>query len=156
VEYREARNSLSQPRTGIESTIGKAFLTAYLLTANAKQAETAVLEAVESWDPDHESEDVLFENVLGTAVRSQPDPLPFHWRASAPDRLSLPLELKGAFSLPAELRGCFVLRILVGMSLQGCAQLLRLNARRVEQYTRAALEYLAANALPVRPLPAGA
>jgi DNA-directed RNA polymerase specialized sigma24 family protein len=114
----------------------RAFLAAHLLTANAEQAESAVMEAIASWDPDDDCEEALFERVLNIALRGQPSDVP-----DSPASF-LPAELQAVVHLSPQLRRCFVLRILVGLSRQACARLLHWESRQVDQYTSAALKVL--------------
>jgi DNA-directed RNA polymerase specialized sigma24 family protein len=120
----------------IDGTTSRAFLAAHLLTGSAEQAESAVMEAVDSWDPDDDSEEALFERVLNIALRG---PI-----SDAPDSPAsfLPPELQAVLRLSPQLRRCFVLRILAGLSRQVSARLLRVDCRRVDQYTSAAIKVL--------------
>jgi DNA-directed RNA polymerase specialized sigma24 family protein len=126
----------------IEQTISKAFFTAHLLTASSEQAERATMEAIDSWNPDEESEEVLFRSVLGAAARAQIRHVSS--RSNEPDMAEsyLPVELQAVLKLAPQFRRCYVLRMLVGLSPQVCARLLHLDSRRVDWYTRAALECL--------------
>jgi hypothetical protein len=120
--------------------IDRALLTAQLLTGSLEQAEKAVLEAIDWWNPSEEPE-VLFHRVVEAAAR-QSQEVPASSEAS---RLHLPNELKAVLRLAPQPRNCFVLRILLGLGTQGCARLLRSNSKQVEDYTRAALQGLAAS-----------
>jgi hypothetical protein len=134
-------DSMSKANAGIEQTIGRAFLTAHLLTANVEQAERAVLEAVAAWDPSTDEEETLFQRALYASVV---DPVCDASKSgeTEPARSRLPAELLAVFDLSIPLRRCFVLRILAGISVQVCARWLQLPPRLVNQYTRAALQYL--------------
>jgi len=125
----------------VENTIGKAFLTAQLLTASAAQAESAVTAALDGWDAEGDGEDALFHRVVNEAVRNgDPDSLP---RDLQPDQSeSLPPELEAVLKLAPRIRQCFVLRILVGLSPQACARLLRLDSQQVDEHACSALERL--------------
>jgi hypothetical protein len=127
---------------GIEDTISLAFRTAHLLTASVHQAESAVLKAIDSIDPDGDSEETLFGSTMHAAVGPVEHKLQSTPNQPASTGSSVPIELQGVLNLSKDLRRCFVLRVLVGMSRQACARLLRLNARRVDQYTCAALQCL--------------
>jgi hypothetical protein len=116
--------------------IGRAFLAAHLLTGNIEQAESATMRAIESWNAEEESEEVLFQNVVNTAVRS---PVRFEPEAAGPH---LPAELRAVLSLAPQLRRCFVLRILERLPSQVCARLLHLHADDVDRCTCAALRCL--------------
>ena len=118
--------------------IGRAFLTAHLLTGNTEQAESATMTAIDSWNPEEESEEALFQDVLDTAVRA---PVQFRPEAAGP---YLSAELRAVLRLAPQLRRCFVLRILVRLPSQVCARLLSLPSDAVDRYTCAALWCLGA------------
>ena len=118
--------------------IRRAFLTAHLLTGNADQAESLTMTAIESWNPEEESEQALFQDVLETAVRA---PVQFKPDAASP---YLPAELRAVLRLAPQLRRCYVLRILVQLPSQACARLLNLPSDAVDRYTCAALWCLSA------------
>jgi len=130
-----------QTTTSVENTIGKAFLTAQLLTANAEQAESAVMAALESWDATGNGEEALFHGVVNAAVRLiNTDVSP---RNSQPEQgESLPPELEAVLKLAPRMRQCFVLRILAGFSPQACARLLDLDSRQVDEHACSALKRL--------------
>ena len=125
----------------VEHTINKAFLTAHLLTGSIAQAESAVTDALASWDKDKDSLADLFQAVLDAAVRRQDSGAPGSTEPDSGGSL-LPTELQTVLALSLELRRCFVLRMLAGLSVAMCARLLQLNPRRVKQYTCAALKRL--------------
>ena len=102
----------TEDKQAIEDIVGRAFLTAHLLTGNMEQAESATIAAIDSWNPDDETEEVL--DVAG----------PCH-----------PVELQRVLRLARPLRRCFVLRVLVGLPPRVCAKLLRSDSRRVDQYS---------------------
>jgi len=132
-----------------ERVMGRAFLVAHLLTASTKQAESVTLAALDSWNPDEEPEEMLFQHVLDNAASKQDSNRP------DPAREYLPDELLAVLQLAPQLRRCFVLRILVGLPAEVCARLLRLSPRRVDQFTCAALQCLgAADKTSVDPLEA--
>jgi DNA-directed RNA polymerase specialized sigma24 family protein len=133
----------SKTGQGIPRLLDRALLTAHLLTGSLQQAEKAALDAVDSWDPGEEPEEVLFQNVLDAAAQAQVQPNP-----SNPDSSGshLPDELKAVLRLAPQLRRCFVLRILAGLPAQACARLLCLHSDMVETYTCDALQCLARGA----------
>jgi hypothetical protein len=134
-------DSMNQANGGVEQSIGRAFLAAHLLTASVENAERAVLEAVASWDPRTDEQETLVRRALYASVaRPVSDSSESAGTESARSRL--PGELQAVFDLSMDLRRCFVLRILAGISAQVCAQWLQLPPRLVNQYTRAALQYL--------------
>ena len=121
----------------LERTLAKAFHAAHLLTASLRQAEAAVLEAIDRFDPNRDTDETLFRYALRASVEAPAE----HQEESTP-RL-LPPELQRVLNLAREFRHCFVLRILVGMSMQACAELLGFNVRSVEEYTCTAMQRLA-------------
>lgn len=128
----------------IEHTISQAFRTAHLLTASIQGAESAVLEAIDSFDPDSDTEEALLPYVLHAAVQSAVE----HMLPSALDQPKsteplLPVELQAVLNLSPNLRRCFVLRFLAGVPVQACARLLHLDAGQVDEYSCAALRCLA-------------
>jgi DNA-directed RNA polymerase specialized sigma24 family protein len=142
VEYRAVSTAVRECVSDIEHTISRAFLTAHLLTASTEQAESATMEAIDSWDPDEETEEVLFRSVLDAAARAQIEYVPSSSNKCDVAGSYLPAELQAVLRLAPQLRRCFVLRILVGLSPQVCARLLHLPSRRVDRYACAALECL--------------
>jgi DNA-directed RNA polymerase specialized sigma24 family protein len=123
----------------IEHTVNKAFLTAHLLTGSAEHAESAVMEALHSWE-EEDGEEALFHGVISAAARGETTTED----QNEPDSSGsfLRSELRAVLSLPPQLRRCFVLHILAGLSRQACARLLNLQTRQVDRYTCAALRRL--------------
>jgi hypothetical protein len=121
-----------------DGLIDKAMLTAYLLTGSLKQAENSVLSGIRLWNPNTESEETLFNWVMMEAVASDD--------SSFTVDIELPVELQNVFTLPLSIRRCFVLRILVGMKVEGCARLLNVTSQFVNLYVCQALIWLEANA----------
>jgi DNA-directed RNA polymerase specialized sigma24 family protein len=124
---------------GIARLIDRAFLTAHLLTGSLQQAEETTLEAIDSWNPCEDPEDVLFENVLDAALRAPVEPK--SGNVDAPGSY-LPDRLMTVLRLAPYLRGCFVLRILAGLPIERCAQLLGLHSDLIDRYTSEALQRL--------------
>lgn len=119
----------------MESTINRAFLAARLLTGSLTQAETAVLEGVDAWDPDEETQDELFQLVVRAALRAPVE--------SEPDESDISPALRRVLRLAPGLRKAFVLRLLVGLSRKACAALLGLSSTQLDDYTCAAAKHLA-------------
>jgi hypothetical protein len=141
MEHNANGTKMGERQCGIETTISLAFRTAHLLTASVHHAESAVLKAIESFDPDGDSEQKLLQSAMHAAVHTpvgaRPQPASFQTASF------VPVELQSVLDLSQNFRRCFVLRVLVGMSRQACAQLLRLTVRSVDYYTCAALQCLA-------------
>jgi DNA-directed RNA polymerase specialized sigma24 family protein len=126
----------SQPSRDIEQTVTRAFRTAHLLTASTRQAESAVLEAIDSFDPDVDTAESLFQNAILAAVRCPSS-------ESQSNESFEPLELQAVLNLSENLRRCFVLRVLLGFSRSACGRLLNMTVATVNEYTCAALQRLA-------------
>ena len=133
-----ASNTHGAPQD-LHNTIGKAFLTALLLTGNAERAEAAILEGNRVMALDNASGEALLIGAVNAAIeahsetsRQTPEELE---RASS----MLPFELRRVLHLPLPLRHCFVLRFLLGLPREVCARLLHLEIRQVDERARAAM-----------------
>jgi hypothetical protein len=124
-----------------ENALARGFALAYLLTADAHEAEAAVSEAADCWNPEIDSEEalVLFSAVAaarlarrdrGSTRRKQVEPARF------------PRELAPITGFDALTRGCFVLRILLGVPLSVCAQMLGIGSDEAEKRLCAMLREL--------------
>lgn len=122
-------------------TLSRAFTTALMLTANAEQAEAAILDAIGGVDPGWASEEELFLAAVRAATERQ------HCDSGPEEREGassmLPPGLRRVPGLPLRLRQCFVLRILAGLPARVCAQWMHLTTREVEQAAGRAAELLA-------------
>ena len=119
----------------IASALDMAFRTALLLAGNTKTAEAAVMDGICA------CEDLSHRCLLIEAVRSA-----IRRRtksADDPDALQLlPPELCRLFMLQPLSRDSFVLRILVGLSPEVCAELLDVSVTELEDAVCAALNQL--------------
>jgi hypothetical protein len=130
-------SSVGNQGVGIGETIHEAYLAAYLLTGCAELAESAVLNAVEAWRPERQSERELFMLALKAAtVRGSTGPEP------VANHLALPPELEAVLRLPRELREAYVLRFLTGVSREASAELLGISRAKLDEYASAALASL--------------
>jgi len=134
----------TEGKQAIDDIVGRAFLTALLLTGNTDQAESATMAAIDSWNPDDETEEVLFEKALAMAARARIEPASSYWNERDVAGSCLPVELQRVLRLARPLRRCFVLRVLVGLPPRVCAKLLRSDSRRVDRYSCDASRYLGA------------
>jgi len=134
-EVSSETGGVTEGKHAIEDIVGRAFLTALLLTGNTDQAESATMAAIDSWNPDDETEEVLFQKTLAMAARAPIKRAPSS--SNEPDVAGscLPVELQRVLKLARPLRRCFVLRVLVGLPPRVCAKLLRSDSRRVDQYS---------------------
>jgi hypothetical protein len=135
------RNAMRPKEINIADVVAQAYCTAYLLTNSAEDAESAVLSGIESWNPDVESDEALFHEVICAAARRQ-----YRWELPlrTRTRVCVPEELRAVLTLAPPIRRCFVLRNLAGMSAQACARLLGLLPNQVDEYAGAAHRFLAA------------
>lgn len=119
----------------IPSALNMAFRTALLLAGNTKTAEAAVMDGIGACE-DLSNRGLLIEAVRSTIRRRTKS-------ADAPDALELlPPELRHLFVLQPLSRDCFVLRILVGLSPEVCAELLDVSITEFEDVVCAALNQL--------------
>jgi DNA-directed RNA polymerase specialized sigma24 family protein len=107
----------------------QAIVAAYLITGSARQSEAAVMKAIARWEPKQGLRSVL-ELVAGLAVKC---------KQGAGDEWPLPAELQNVLRLPRNARRVFVLRILLGLSRDVCANVLGLSLDHVDQETCEAL-----------------
>lgn len=107
--------------------LGKAFVTALLLSGSPEMAEDALLEGMRSSDNSGISDDDLLQQVAAAAVRTEAAPFA---QAGA---VQLPVELHNLLHLPPDLRRCFVLRFLVALPREACARLLRLGVQQIDE-----------------------
>lgn len=97
-------------------------MVAYLLTADAQQAEAAVAEGDECWDPEIDSDETLVRFSAVAAARMLRRDCGSIRRRVELSRI--PRELAMIARFDARSRGCFVLRILMGLPLPVCAEML--------------------------------
>lgn len=136
-------DNIAAAQQAAESTmnlLNRALVTAHLLTGSLERAEQAVVEGINSWNPDQEPEAALFDRVVeAAAARVGIRQIP-----SASDDSYLPQELRPILKLPPKPRSCFVLRTLLGLPSKVCAGLLGLDSDRTDEYAIEALECLPA------------
>ena len=112
-----------------------AFRTALLLAGATKTAELAVLDGIDA------CENISLRSLLIETVRST-----IRRRAESPDVLDginlLPPELRRHLGLQPTFRDCLVLRILVQLPLEECADLLNISITEYEDALCGALNQL--------------
>jgi hypothetical protein len=118
------------------------FITALLLIGDVARAEGAVLNAINKVDFETPKRQALLEQVARDAVAI------FANDCSTPAAITLDPHLSRVMELPMRLRHCFVLRILVRLDLQQCAEMLRIepvmvDALAVEASCKLAMTYQA-------------
>lgn len=129
--------------TSLLNALNRSFLSAYLLTKNAAEAEKAVLDAIENWDIEKHDEQQFLEftpRVVASQMEVVTSTEPCE--GSKLD-ICIPVELRHVMELPADLRRCFVLRTLVGISAQICAETLLLTVSQVQGANCEAMHALA-------------
>jgi hypothetical protein len=117
------------------SALDMAFRTALLLTGDTRTAEAAVTRAIDACEALSPG-GILIEAVR-SAVRRRTK------LSNGPYEVDgLPVELQRLFMLQPLLRHCFVLRILVGLFPEVCAELLEISIAEFEDAVYAALTEL--------------
>jgi Sigma-70, region 4 len=126
----------------LQHTLRRAFFVALLLAANAEEAESAVLEAIQLWNSAEEPAEALFRNTVRAMMNS---PIQRSCQEDICEAAAslLPVPLRGVLRLPPRVRQCYVLSFLVGFSQESVACLLHLSADEVGQYMGAGLQRLA-------------
>jgi hypothetical protein len=130
------------PKSLMNETVGKSFLTAVLLGGCVKQAEMAVLEGIQSLSNGTDPYgDALQINAASAGVRQR------YGRTGAADTakasLLLPAELRRVLRLPTALRQCFVLRLLMVLPRELTAEILGQDVEAVDRHTARAAQALA-------------
>jgi len=118
-----------------QEALSKSFKTVFLLTGDATLAEAVVIDAINQDDTDEMPSAEFLRCCLVLAVRMV--------RLSAPgelDQLSsrFPHELRQVLRLSDDLRHSFVLRTLVGLPPEECADLLKVTPQCVNERAVAA------------------
>jgi hypothetical protein len=128
----------------IAKVLSRSFLSAHLLTGNITQAEKAVIDAIQIWDPNKDDEQQLFQITLRAAVQMQAilSPSVAHEEYITDPRI--PVELRRVLELAPVLRRSFVLRVLVDLPSQVCARTLHLSVSLIDKYSCDAIKSLAA------------
>lgn len=132
-------SSTHVPPKDLQQMIGKAFLTALLLTGNAERAEAAILHAQGALGLDNTSGEALLRRVVNAAIAPPCETVVQLSEDLERASSNLPCELRRVLHLPAALRHCFVLRFLVGLPREACARLLHLEVPQVDERTRTAM-----------------
>ncbi len=133
---------LERPWQDMTQAVRWAFRAAHLITASIPQAEKAVLNALDRFDPDRDSGPALLRYAIAEAIQQPPS------ESQSNDSFD-PIELRAVLALPDQVRRCFVLRLLVRLPPPDCARLLHLSVGAVNDYTCAAVRRLAGLDSPV-------
>jgi DNA-directed RNA polymerase specialized sigma24 family protein len=117
------------------NAVHTAFSTALLLAGATKTAELAVLDGIDTCE-NISDRSLLIETVRSTIRRRTESP-------DVPDGINLlPPELRRLFGLQPKSRDCFVLRILVQLSPEVCAEVLELSITEYQDALYGALNQL--------------
>jgi hypothetical protein len=119
----------------------RSFTTALLLTASAGRAEAAVLEGIRVVDAFELSDAALFRETLAASMEANSQKAPAAELEYASSLL--PLDLRPLLRLSRDLRSCFVLRVLVGLSREVCARMLRIGIRQIDELVCDSVQALA-------------
>jgi DNA-directed RNA polymerase specialized sigma24 family protein len=120
-----------------EQAIGKAFVTAVLLTRSAQRAEGAVTRAILSNACDSRADEIL-RSTVEAAIDADIPMSPVKLEDTVAAVSALPPGLRGIVQLATQLRHCMVLRVLLGWPRTECAAMLRLSLAEIDEYTSAA------------------
>jgi hypothetical protein len=124
--------------------LGKAFVTALLLTGSVEQSEAAVLESIERLDLDHDAPgEKLIRGALHAALGHRSNSAGERPGQLEPALSLLPMELQRVVRLPVPLRHCFTLYVLAGLPASVSAPLLNLGISQVKEAAGNAAEMLA-------------
>lgn len=124
------------------TSVCQIFLVGLLLTGNVIAAEAAMLEAIESLDPNDVNPFSLLQRTIELSIE--------HTRYSANPACSetgaflssFPLELREVLKMDAPLRQPFVLRFLLGLSKDACGCVLGWDRSSVETSVVASLQWI--------------
>ena len=124
----------------IDKCLSRIFVAAYLLTGSAIDAEGVTLESIQQLDINAAPNGCLpWKAIAATVTRGNLD----SERPRDETPTALPVELLRVLRLPPRLRRCFVLRFLMAMPRQYCADLLRIDAEEVDANSCLAAQHLA-------------
>ncbi len=126
----------------ISVAMGRIFNVALLLTGAATSAEHAVIEALSSLDPETVTAEALLRATIAMSVRHA-EIYDAEFNNPEADYPALPIELRNVLEMEPALRQCFVLRVLLGLPVEVCASLLRLNKCQIAANVCVAMQSLA-------------
>jgi hypothetical protein len=125
------------PQLELRQAVEKACLGVFLLTGDVELAEIAVTACI------GDLSEALFLPAARLALQLQRN----GWEQAAGNRSlttgALPTELDCVLQLPSDLRHCFVLRLLSGVSLPVCADILQMEREYISASTGMAASELA-------------
>jgi hypothetical protein len=124
---------------GLDGSISKAFFAALLLTQSTQKAEAAVMEAIHLLNADESFDDAILRGVVDASIKTSSESLPVSQLELQAACAGLPVQLHAVLGLSPNFRHCFVLRILLQLSRETCAGVLKLSTADVDQFTCEAL-----------------
>ncbi len=128
-------SAASEPRIS-DDLLRSAFLSAVLLTRSVGSAEAALLNAIQSWNPQEPADEAFRQEVVLASIRTDAE----EYSESGHATLEfLPAELRELIELPARPRRCFVLRFLLGWPRDVCCAVLGMTSQDVDLYTDEAI-----------------
>ena len=127
--HRLSKGIVEMSKDESQHALTQAIVTAYLITGSARQSEAVVTRAIAGWDPEKGVRSLL-ELAAVLALK---------YKRGEGDEWSLPAELQNIARLPRNVRRVFVLRVLLGLPPDVCANILDLSLDRVDRQTCAAL-----------------
>ena len=111
----------------VENTIIQAFWGALLLTGSVEDGESAVLEAIESYDCEEPIERTLLWQVARVCLERRERFLISSTKIQSLLESAVPSEFRAVLNLSETLRRCFVLCVLMRLPLDSCTSLLKMN-----------------------------
>jgi DNA-directed RNA polymerase specialized sigma24 family protein len=122
--------------------VRRLFTTAWLLTGNTAQAIDALVKALESAQLSGNMPARLMSRVITFSLQSRSTTECVHDHHVDSCSLTLPVELQRVLNLPADPRRCFVLRLLLGLTRNDTAALLKCTIPALDQSLRIALQQI--------------
>jgi hypothetical protein len=132
-----------ESRSTMAGAVDKSFITAFLLSGSASQAEAAVLESIHGLNADdQETEAALLLGAVSAAIRTNVE-VAFQPLKELHALKALPVELRRVLQLATVPRQCYVLRALAAWSREFCAETLGLTAAAIDDEVCAAARTIA-------------
>jgi len=116
--------------------VHQAFIVALLITGTTEDAEAAVLEGISSLDLADEPRKLLINRTIVALIEHR-NRNTLQKRGHVPNTLAR--ELQSVVDLAPDIRICFVLRMLIGLPSQVCADLLRVEISQIKRRVTAAV-----------------
>lgn len=137
-----AKSNPWPPAVDVSTPLGKAFLTAMLLSGSPSRAEAAVVEALRAMPYAEAAGQTLLRESVSAVLRGSMKPGPAVGEKEEGAHL-LPPALQPVLRLPTAARQSFVLRILSAWPAEVCANLLHMDVHSVNENAGLAARALA-------------